>query len=90
MKILLIVALHVVFPLKFKDIIKKVKIDLIISTGEFSDFDDDRKIVISNISKTKSFGNKVKDNVKKENYKKMINKIIKSMEKPLKIGRAHV
>jgi Icc-related predicted phosphoesterase len=85
MKIIVVGDLHGEFPSKAREAIQKEKPDLILSTGDFANFDDYRKIVFSNVNKTKSFDNKVKSNFKKEDYKKMINKIIKSMEKPLKI-----
>lgn len=85
MKIIVIGDLHGEFPLKTKNLIKKEKIDLILSTGDFADFDAYRKIVFDNIRKTKSFDKRVKRSINKEDYRKIINKIIKSMEKPLKV-----
>ena len=78
MKIIIIGDLHGEFPLEVKEAIKKEKPDLILSTGDFANFDNYRKAVFSKISKTKSFDNKINAS------KKMINKIIKSMEKPIK------
>ncbi|MDP2924774.1 MAG: metallophosphoesterase [Nanoarchaeota archaeon] len=82
MKILVIGDLHGEFPENVKEVINKEKIDLILSTGDFANFDNYRKIKFEKMDKTK-FSNKVKDSVNNEDYNKMINEIIKSMEKPL-------
>ncbi len=84
MKILVIGDLHGEFPENVKEVINKEKIDLILSTGDFANFDNYRKIKFEKMDKTK-FSNKVKDSVNNEDYNKMINEIIKSMEKPLEV-----
>jgi len=84
MKILVIGDLHGGFPENVKEIIKKEKIDLILSTGDFANFDNYRKIKFDNFDKN-NMKKKVKDNVKDQEYSKMIKDIIKSMEKPLEI-----
>jgi hypothetical protein len=79
MKIIVIGDLHGEFPNKVEEFIKKEKADLILCTGDFANFENYRKIVFSNTDK------KVKDLVNKKDYHEMMTKIIKSMEKPLKV-----
>jgi len=85
MKIIIVGDLHGGFPSKMEKEIRKENADLILSTGDFANFDEYRKAVFSNVKKTKSFDKKVKDNFNKEQYEEMVEKIIGSMEKPLKI-----
>jgi Icc-related predicted phosphoesterase len=84
MKILVIGDMHGDFPENVKNFIKNENIDLILSTGDFANFDNYRKIKFEKMDKTK-FSNKVKDSLNNEDYNKMINEIIKSMEKPLEV-----
>jgi Icc-related predicted phosphoesterase len=84
MKILVLGDLHGEFPENIKEVIGKEKIDLILSTGDFANFDNYRKVKFEKMDKT-NFANKVKDSVNKEDYNKMINGIIESMKKPLEV-----
>ncbi|MBS3074868.1 metallophosphoesterase [Candidatus Pacearchaeota archaeon] len=85
MRILVIGDLHGEFPESVREVIKKEKIDLILSTGDFANFDNYRKIKFDKIDKTNFAKNKVKDHIQNDEYQKMINEIIKSMEKPLEV-----
>lgn len=84
MKILVIGDLHGDFPSETEKRIRKEKFDLILSTGDFANFDSYRKIKFAKFDKSK-MGDKVKNHLQDDEYKKMIDEIIKSMEKPLKV-----
>lgn len=84
MKILIIGDLHGGFPKGIKEIVKKEKIDLILSTGDFADFDEYRKLLFKKKDISKSGSKIVKNALSKKEHKQMMEKVIQSMDKPLK------
>ncbi len=84
MKILVIGDLHGDFPSETEKRIREEKFDLILSTGDFANFDSYRKIKFAKFDKSK-MEDKVKNHLQDDEYIKMIDGIIKSMEKPLKV-----
>ena len=84
MKILVIGDLHGGFPKGIKLIVKKEKIDLILSTGDFANFDEYRKLLFKKKDISKAGSKIVKSSLSKKEHKQMMEKVIKSMDKPLK------